>query len=376
LRKRIAYLVQGLGTGGLERVVLHLACEMVRRGHEVMICCYDRRGNLADEAEQGGAHVEVVPRKAGVDLGYVWRLARWFRRHRPDVLHMHNETALFYGTLAGKLARVPCLIYTEHDGVFPRSLAARWANRTLVRWLTQAVAVSQAVRDLWCRHDGIDPAWVTVIPNGVPDIGEPVGGQSRCENGRFRIGCVSRLNREKGVDILIEAFARVHKQAPEAELVLVGDGVERTALGKQAAGLGVAEHVQFLGTRDDVPALLATFDVFVLPSRTEGLPMALLEAMAAGLPIVATAVGGVPQAIRHRETGLLVPAEKPEALAESLMSLFGNTTLRQSLGHAARRRFLEEYEVSHMTEAYERLLFGDQELGSVAAAQTGEGPES
>jgi len=353
--KRIVYLVQGLGTGGLERVVLHLAREMIGRGHDVTICCYDERGDLADRAEQAGAHVEILPRRAGLDAGYVRRLARWLRQRRPDVLHMHNETALFYGTLAGRLARVPYLIYTEHDGVFPRSLGARWANRTLVRWLTQAVAVSEAVRDLWCRNDGIDPVRVTVIPNGVPDI---LGAAVRPprEDGRFRIGCVSRLSREKGVDVLVEAFARIRRCTPDAELVLIGDGAQRAALEQQAADSGVAGHVQFLGTRDDVPALLATFDAYVLPSRTEGLPMALLEAMAAGLPVVATAVGGVPEVIVDGENGLLTGPEDPGALADAVVRLAGDDDLMRRLGAAARAAYEREYRLSVMVDRYETIM--------------------
>lgn len=356
MRKRIAYLVQGLGTGGLERVVLHLAREMVRRGHEVIICCYDKRGNLADEAEQAGARVKLLLRKGGVDVGYAWRLARWLRRHRPDVLHMHNETALFYGTLAGRLARVPCLIYTEHDGVFPRSLAARWANRTLVRWLTQAVAVSEAVKDLWCRHDGIDPARVQVIPNGVPDVREAAGSPPPREDGRFRIGCVSRLSHEKGVDVLIEAFALVRNELPRAELVLIGDGAERQTLEKRATELGLADHIQFFGMCDDVMQLLNGFDLFVLPSRTEGLPLAVLEAMAASLPIVATAVGGVPQALRHGEAGVLVPPEEPEVLAQAIVQLAANGQHMAHHGSAARKEYEAHYAVSRMVDAYEAIM--------------------
>ena len=228
--QRIAYLVQGLGTGGLERVVLLLAAEMVRRGHEVTVCCYDKRGELGDAAERAGATVEVLPRNPGIDLGFLWRLRRWLRLRRPDVLHMHNATALFYGTLAGRLARVPVMLYTEHDGVFPRRLPVRWANRVLVRLLTHAVAVSGAVRDLWCREDGIDPRRVKVVPNGVPgDLFAHVGGR-RARPGTLRIGTVGRLSPEKGQDVLIRAFDRVRRELPAAQLTLVGDGASRPEL--------------------------------------------------------------------------------------------------------------------------------------------------
>ena len=353
---RIAYLVQGLATGGLERVVLHLASGMVRRGHQVTICCYDKRGELARAAEEDGAAVDLLPRKLGLDLGYVPRLAWWLRQRGVDVLHMHNETALFYGTTAGILAKVGCLIYTEHDGVFPRSLRARWANRILVRRLGQAVAVSQAVKDLWCHSDGIDPVRVVVVPNGVPDIASPSGRDRSRSGDEVRIGCVSRLSREKGVDVLMEAFRRVASAHSGARLVLVGDGLERAALEAMSRQFGLDARVQFLGMRDDVPEILRDVDVFVLPSRTEGLPMALLEAMAAGLPIVATAVGGVPEAIRDEEAGLLVPPENPDAMARAILRLASDEALRKRLAGGARKTFLARYELSRMIDAYERLM--------------------
>ena len=356
MSERIVYLVQGMGTGGLERVVLHLACEMVRRGHGVTICCYDKRGELATAAEEAGVKVELIPRRRGVDLRYIWRLGRWLKKQRPYVLHMHNETALFYGTLAGRLARVPILIYTEHDGVFPRSLLSRWANRRLVKRLTHAVAVSEAVKQLWCQSDGIDPARVKVVPNGVPVPKIPVGQGTRSEPGRLRIGTVGRLSHEKGMDVLIEAFALVKAQLPQAELLLVGDGAERPRLEGMVVERGLTDSVRFLGIRDDVPSLMTSFDIFVLPSRSEGLPLAILEAMAAGLPIVATNVGGVSEAVQDGKMGFLLPPEEPKALADAIIKLAGDEELRSSLGRLACVRFNEQYELSFMVNSYEKLM--------------------
>jgi len=272
------------------------------------------------------------------------------------VLHMHNETALFYGALAGLLARVPMLIYTEHDGVFPRSWPMRWMNRRLVKRLTQATAVSDAVRQLWCRHDGIYPGAVQVVPNGVPDVGVQTRRAKRPTPGRLRVGTVGRLSYEKGMDVLVEAFALVRRCLPDADLVVVGDGAERAALERLASERGLTGAVSFLGLRDDVPALLGGFDVFVLPSRTEGLPMAILEAMSAGLPIVATAVGGVPEVIRHGRNGLLVRPEAPNDLADAIVRVACDEDLRCRLGRAARAEFDERYDISHMVDAYEAIM--------------------
>ena len=366
---RVAFLVQGLATGGLERMVIHLAGAMVRRGHSSVILCYDRLGDLADEARGEGIDVELVARRPGVDVAYFVRLAKRLRHWAPDVLHMHNETALFYGAVAARLAGVPVRIYTEHDGVFPRGAVQSWINRRLVGQLKQAVTVSEAVKSLWCDHDGIDPSRVRVVPNGVPDrFGDGVGGVSNSSSSDdrndhpIRIGAVSRLSREKGIDILIEAFAQLTEDGDRGascgavELILVGDGPERDALERLAAARGVADRVRFLGRRNDVPRHLATFDIYALPSRTEGLPMAILEAMAAGLPIVAARVGGVPEAVIHEETGLLTAPEDPAAFAAALRRTIGDGGLRRRLGEAGRRRFENHYDLDRMADRYEAIV--------------------
>ena len=347
-----------MATGGLERVVLLLAREMVSRKREVVICCYDKLGELVSEAERAGAQVELVSRKQGVDLWYIWHLSRWLKRIQPDVLHMHNETALFYGTLAGRLAHVPILIYTEHDGVFPRGFLARWMNRRLIKRLTHTVAISNAVRELWCDSDGIELKRVKVVPNGVPGNAATSRQARQRDATCIRIGTVGRLSYEKGTEMLIEAFGLVREHLPKSKLVLVGDGPERSRLEQMTLDRGLTDCVDFLGTRNDVPALLTSFDIFVLPSRSEGLPMALLEAMATGLPIVATAVGGVPEAIRDGKSGLLIPPEQPQAIADALIRFASDEALRNSIGSAARQDFEQRYELSRMVNAYENLMKG------------------
>ncbi|MBM4049072.1 MAG: glycosyltransferase family 4 protein [Planctomycetes bacterium] len=356
----VVYIVQEMTAGGLERVVLLLARELLQQGHKVTICCLDKVGMFADRAKTFGACVELLHRREGVDIRLIVRLARWLRRLKPDAVHMHNETALFYGTLSSMLARVPVRLYTEHDGRFPRSLPARWANRFLVRHLTQAVAVSEAVRRLWCESDGIPIERVRVIPNGVPDTGaRPHFGLLRGEH--WLIGFVGRLSTEKGVDVLIEAFALVRQHLPQARLILAGDGPERAALCKRASDMNLRDSVDFLGERDDVPAILAGLSVFVLPSRSEGLPMALLEAMAAGLPIVATAVGGVPEAIRDNDNGLLVCPNAPREMAAAIVGLAQDEALRERIGGQAHRDFLEKYHLSHMVDAYAAAMGAPRE---------------
>lgn len=352
--RRIAYLTNSLRAGGLERVVTLLAAGMKERGHTPFICCYDARGDYeADRAEGLGIQVHVILREPGVDVSYVRKLRTWLRDVRAEVIHAHNSTALFYGGLAGLAAGVPIRIATEHDGVFPRSRSAAASNRLLVsRVLTHSVAVSQAVKDLWCESDGVARDRVIVIPNGVPDTRRPRVSHAGC-----RIGMVGRLSVEKGADVLLRALALLPRERyPDLKLVVVGDGPQRGELEQLIRALDLADRIEMLGTRHDVPDLLATMDIFALPSRREGLPLALLEAMAAGLPVVASAVGGVPEAITSAELGLLVPPEDPAALSQAIARLADDAETRAALGRSARRRFEGNYELSKMIDRYEALI--------------------
>lgn len=351
---RIVELVQSLAHGGLEQMACLLAGQFARRGHEVTICCYDRIGPLGQIATENGVDVQICQRRQGLDWRFPLRLSRLLRKIRPNVLHMHNETAMCYGTMAGLVARVPILIYTEHDGVFPRSWLSRQINPLLVRRLTHAVAVSEAVRGLWCRMDSIPVHRVAVIPNGVPDLSLP----QRPLSGGFVIGSVGRLSPEKGMDVLMEAFALVRSASVEARLVVIGDGSDRSSLEATARRLNIEGSVEMPGFRSDVAGFLSHFTVFVLASRSEGLPLAILEAMSAGLPVVASTVGGIPEAITHEENGLLVPPDDPQALSKAIIRLADDQDLRQRLGKAARATFLERYSLVHMVDQYEALMKG------------------
>ena len=369
MKAHVVQLVEGLVAGGLERVVLDLSAGLVNRGARVTICCYDALGPLAQEASAAGIDVQLLPRRAGVDLRYIGRLARALTQWQADALHMHNSTALFYGSLAARKARLPIRVYTEHDGVFPRSSLNAWVNRRLVKRLTKAVAVSQAVKDLWCSHDRINPDSVGVIYNGVATNHETKQGIGSAKKGTgsaavspclspfspgpLNIVCVGRLSHEKGVDVLLDAMTLVPPNPPW-RLTIVGDGPLRHELEAMAKRLGVT--CEFLGWRQDVPQLLRQMDLLVLPSRSEGLPLALLEAMAAGLPAAATDVGGVREAAQADVTALLTPAQNPPALAAAILRLLGDVALRTRMGQAAAERFNRCFELSKMIDAYAELL--------------------
>lgn len=346
----LVHLVQGLATGGLERVALELSRAMKRAGWAVTICCYDHLGDWAAAAREAGVAVELLPRRPGVDWGYIRTLAKKLSHWRADLLHMHNSTALFYGTLAARRAQTRGAVYTEHAATFSHGPIASWFHRRLVKRLSQAVTVSETVKQRWCRYDGLKPDSVQVIYNGVP--APPPAGASREPSKGPRIAYVGRLSREKGADLLLEAFAAVRRAIPASELVLIGDGAERPALEKRAAEIG---GVHFAGWQQDVPAWLATMDLFALPSRTEGLPLALLEAMAAGLPAVAADVGGVHEALDNGTTGLLVDPENPARLAEAMLALAQDPARRSGMGRSARQRFENRFALDRMVASYSAL---------------------
>ncbi|NQU12260.1 glycosyltransferase [bacterium] len=291
----------------------------------------------------------------------VVRLARLVRQERIQVVHTHNAAPHFYGALGGRLAGARVL-HTEHG----KNLGDERRSWRLNRWVAPltdlTAAVSEKVAEEALTREGVPRHRLRLVPNGIPveRFQAPVDRSAlRRELGltpsHLLVGTVGRLVPEKNYPLLIAAFARLAASGAAVHLVLVGDGRARADLERAVAARGLARRVSFLGTRSDIPALLGSFDAFVLSSDTEGMPMALLEAMAAGCPIVVTAVGGNAQLIGHDQQGLLVPPRDEPALATALARLLDEPATAGRLGQAARARVTEQYSVQQMTRAYEEL---------------------
>lgn len=315
----VLQVVLSLRVGGLERVVVDLV-NHASPEFRLVVCCLEENGAWVNEVPR----VIVLDKRPGVDWSLFRKIVRLARAEKTDVIHTHNSTAHFYGAIAGKLAGVKVL-HTEHGVNIGHEARYRRLNRLAAPFTDFTVAVSPQMPS------------VPVVPNGirVKNFARP-----RTAAGK-RIGSVGRLVREKNYPLLIRAVAGI----PGAELVLVGDGPLRSEL----------TDVQLLGARSDVPELLAGFDVFVLSSSTEGMSIALLEAMAAGCPIVVTAVGGNTELIQHEVTGLVVPPDDEAALRSAIERLLDDRALAQRLGDAARKVADERYSVETMTQRYEEL---------------------
>lgn len=357
---RIVHVVQGLGIGGQERLVASLSRVLVTRGHELAIVSLSPGGEVRGEVD--GVPVYDVPRGNGVDPSVVTRLASLLRRLGADVIHTHNPSPMIHGVPAALLARVRRRVHTKH-GANLYGRKGLWAARAAVRVLDALVAVSPETASVARRKERVPESRLRIVPNGIPlsSFGpdEDARARIRAELGiasdAFVVGTVGRLAPEKDYPLLVRAVAPA--LGDSMRLVIVGDGECRDRL-RESIPAERAAYVTLTGARKDVPALLAAFDLFVLSSRTEGLPLAVPEAMATALPVVATAVGGLPSVV-PRECGTLVPSGDANALGGAIDALARDPVRARAMGRAARRHALERFSIDRMTDAYEAIYRGE-----------------
>ncbi len=363
----VVQVIGNVAVGGAERHVLDLVDGLRQRSVSMRVIC-PRPGPLVESLTQRGVavhYLEMVRSRPGDEYGLdraaVEQLIAWFREWRPDVVHSHLYPAHLHASLASVQVGVPAVVQTAH------TLVVRPGDVLLGR-LTHAVtiATSGAVVDLLVGA-GLPRETIELIYNGVSadhfKLDRRAVERARAEldlgDGPV-VGTVARLSHEKGVDALLRALPQVLLTVPSATAVIVGDGPEATPLKQLAADLGISRHVRFLGTRGDVSVLNYVFDAFVLPSREEACPMALLEAMAAGRPVVATRVGGSPELVDHGVDGLLVPPDNPTELARGILNLLVDASARNALGLAARDKvaahFTRDRMVSATLACYRRIL--------------------
>jgi glycosyltransferase involved in cell wall biosynthesis len=311
-------------------------------------------------ASEGGELEELCPAGTyAAHRGSGWRdvlkarswLERQLSSFQPQIVHAHLFHAL---VLIASLRHPPArqLVATHHHGsryVSEKQRLHEWADRFCGRRYDAVVAVSRATRQFLIEHYGYQPAKLWTIPNGWSGVPQPRNGAA----GR-RIICVANFRPQKGHDVLLSAFVRVRRSLPDASLVLVGDGELRETLTGQTVKLGVDDVVRFEGSVPDVWPLLAGADLFAIASRYEPLGLAVLEAMAAGLPVVATDVGGLRELVRPGITGELVPPDDPEALAEHLLGLLQEPARLAQMGAAGREQ-ASDYRVERMLDKYSEL---------------------
>lgn len=337
-----------------------LALSLVERGVRSVVLTLDAAGEQRDRLEAGGVTVLDLGGRRLRDPRYHWRVANAFRSTGADVVHTHMFAPLLYSAGARWVAGIGRLIHTEHSIEY---LLERRAYQRQLRWMARTsscfVVLGERMRAFYVEQIGIAPERVRVIPNGVvlKEQHEANRRNARRELGisdEFVVGAVGRLAPEKNLDLLLRAFARAMGADHQTLLVLVGDGVERLSLEAKARELGIASRVRFTGWRQDVSKLLPAFDAYALTSVSEGLPLAMLEAMSAGVPVVSTAVGDIPEVIRNGVTGRLVLSGEEAAFAAALGEARDRPDLRRGWAQAARALVVERYSREAMVDAYLR----------------------
>lgn len=351
--------------GGAERLAARLAAELSRERYDITLCATRGiDGSLGEELDAADLRLLALERTGRFDLVPLARLARFLRSERIDILHAHKFGSNFWGTLIGRLCRVPILIAHEHTWSYEGNPLRKFLDgRVIGRLATRFVAVSSADRKRMIEIEHVPAEKVTVIPTAFIPRPSGGGGDLRAElgipDGVPVIGTVARLRPQKALTVLIEAFAELAGSHPSCRLVIVGDGECRGKLEMAAQSAGVLERVHFPGQRTDIDTVLEAFDIAAMSSDFEGLPLFVFECMAHRVPLVATDVGGLRDAVDNGRTGVLVPPRDPAALAEALGRLVDDDELRRGLAEAAAERmgdFTMERAVQRVGELYDRLL--------------------
>jgi glycosyltransferase involved in cell wall biosynthesis len=362
---KVLHVITDTNIGGAGRYLLYLIPQPAFRGLDIAVACPD--GELAARLETAGIRRLPI---SGRDVSYSHRLTRelaaLIKNEKPDIVHTHGSLS---GRMAARMRKVP-VVYTKHGqvrvpnqrGILPPPAGpfGRFLNRIATRVLADGViAVSEEVRKELVES-GVNPSMITAIPNGI-DLSlyrqkskrsskRQAEDRDGADRRSFLIGTLARLSREKGIDTLIEAAKIVVTSYPSARFVIGGTGPLRAELDKKVRDLRLEPYVRMPGFVDDVPGFLSALDLYVLPSDSEGIGLAVIEAMAAGLPVVATRVGGVPEAVIDGVTGILVPPRQPKGLAQAIVRLLVDPDLAKTMGASGRERAEEVFDAKIAAE--------------------------
>ena len=368
---KILHIISSGGLYGAEAVILNLSQTLGEQDDASEIGIFDNQPNpnhdLRTAAITRSVPTHTITCHGQLDLSVPSCIRDLAHSIGADVVHAHGYKADLYTWAALRTSRIP-LVSTCHTWYDNSTLLRAYGalDRYVLRRFAAVVAVSKEVQQRLLAS-GVSPERVTLIPNGIdtrPFATFPAAAKST-PDAPLLVGLAGRLSQEKGVDLFVQAAARVLRDLPETRFQIIGDGPDRPALERLITSLGLTDRVTLLGRRDNMPEIYSTLDILVSASRQEGLPITLLEAMATSLPILATSVGEVPSLIRDRQTGLLVPPNDIDALAAALHILLTDPALRQHLGENARDLVETSFSARQMTANYRHLYT------SVLAAPSG-----
>ena len=359
MNTRVVHILSSFGIGGQERVAFDLAVSQLRAGCHVtaLSLAPPPDGPLAGELRAAGIAVDRVARpRPGLDPMLILRLARWMRRHRIELVHTHNRMALIYGAPAARLARAR-VVHTKH-GNNPKGGTRLLAGNLAARCVDAFVAVSPETAAFARKRSEVDERRLLVIPNGIelgrfhpaPAARDRVRRELGIAAGAWVIGTVGRVAVEKNQALLLRAAAPLLGQ--NTRLVIAGDGPLLPVVSELARSLRIADFVHLLGARSDVPDVLNALDTFVLSSDTEGLPLVVLEAMATGVPVLSTRVGGVPTVLDDGETGFLVSIGDEAAIRDRMIRLRDDPAASRACGERGRAAAIMRFSAARMQRDY------------------------
>lgn len=362
---RVAFVLHVMQVAGAEVLV----SETIRRlGPRIVpfVYCLDAVGPLGQQLVEAGVPVVSFGRRPGFDRTLFGRLAASIKSDRIEVIHAHQYTPFFYAAIAAKFAGARArVIFTEHGRHFPDAVSwrRRWANRLVLRHLAHSItAVCRFSAEALATKDGFPLRTVIIVPNGIEfwkyqraEDRQALQRRLGLHPDRRHVTIVARFHPVKDHATLVRAFSSVAASLPDVDLLLVGDGPLRGAIETQARELHLADRVKLVGIQSNVSEWLHVSDVFVLSSLSEAASITLLEAMACGLPVVVTAVGGNPELVRHELDGLLVPRGDAEAMADCLSQLLHDPMRASTMGQSGRRRVMDEFQIDTTIARYAAL---------------------
>jgi len=364
LKPKLVYVAHSLDPGGTERLVVDMGVAFSAE-YDVVICCLDRPGTWASDCRSVGVPVHCVWRQPGFDVAASMRLARFFDEVNADIVHAHQSTPWFYSALAKTRYSDFRLMFEEHGRFYPESKSRIrvLSNRLIpIRVTDRFVAVSEDIRRRLVRYEGIQSRAIQVIYNGVRES-QSLSSEKR-DNLRksfgFKasdivVGTVGRLDPIKNIPLLISSLRRACKTVPNIRGLIVGSGPLASAMTKLVEDLGLQEVITLAGYRQDAREVTACMDVFVLSSLSEGTSMALLEAMSAGVPVVATAVGGNIEIVSDGISGLLVPSGAETEMCDAIVELSTNSERAKAIGKSGKDCFLSRFTFHSMLSQYREI---------------------
>jgi glycosyltransferase involved in cell wall biosynthesis len=355
-------ITHDLAIGGLQQVVVNICRAMDKDLFDVSVLCLRHLGSFVPEVEALGIKVILIPQKETTDYLSFLQVASILREEKTEVIHTHNTQPFVDGTLGALLSGVKTIVHTDHARNFPDKKRYMFAEWLMSKFAYKVIGVSDHTSKNLMHYEKISPGKIMTIPNGIDGSRFSITldkQKKRKELGIMADGPVLglgvRLTEQKGITHLLDAMKMVVSHYPDTTLVIAGDGPLEEELKQKAGRLGIDKNVRFIGPRLDIPELLNLFDLYVLPSLWEGLPMVLLEAMAAGCPIVCTDVGGASTAVTHEVNGLLVKPADPDALSSAILSLLSDEEKRKRFAQNGIKRFQGSFSADIMTRKYEQI---------------------